>query len=62
MSNYGRAQDEGLVRANGVRALGISIVNLVVGAYAESIGALLLVPVISMAVYFRLQLKEVSSE
>jgi len=32
MSDYGRVQDEGLVRAIGVRALGISIVNLVVGA------------------------------
>lgn len=32
MSNYGRAQDEGLVRAIGIRTLGISIVNLVVGA------------------------------
>jgi len=31
MSNSSRAQDEGLVRAIGVRALGISIVNLVVG-------------------------------
>ena len=61
MSNYGRAQDEGLVRAIGVRALGISIVNLGVCAYAESIGTLLLVPVISMAVYFRMQLKEGSN-
>ena len=32
MSNSSRAQDEGLVRVIGVRALGISIVNLVVGA------------------------------
>jgi len=32
MSDYGRVQDEGLVRAIGVRALSISIVNLVVGA------------------------------
>jgi len=32
-----------------------------IGAYSASIGALLLVPVISMAVYFRLQLKEVSN-
>lgn len=31
MSNYGGTQDEGLLRAIGVRALGISIVNLVVG-------------------------------
>ncbi len=31
MSNSSRAQDEGLVRVIGVRALGISIVNLVVG-------------------------------
>ncbi len=33
-----------------------------VGAYAESIGALLLVPIISMAVYFRMQPKEISNE
>lgn len=32
-----------------------------IGAYSASIGALLLVPVISMAVYFRMQLKEVSN-
>ncbi len=32
MSDYGRGQDEGLVRAIGVRALSLSIVNLVVGA------------------------------
>lgn len=31
MSKYGGTQDEGLLRAIGVRALGISIVNLVVG-------------------------------
>jgi hypothetical protein len=31
------------------------------GGYAESIGALLLVPIISMAVYFRMQSKEVSN-
>lgn len=31
MSNYERTRDEGLVRAIGVRALGVSIVNMVVG-------------------------------
>ncbi len=38
-----------------------SVVTAAIGTYAESIGALLLVPVISMAVYFRKQSKEVSN-
>ena len=32
-----------------------------VGPYAESLGVLLLIPVISMAVYFRMKMKEVSN-
>lgn len=32
-----------------------------IGTYAESIGVLLLIPVISMAIYFRAQLKEASN-
>ena len=34
-----------------------SVASADVGRYAESIGVLLMIPVISMAVYFRMQLK-----
>lgn len=44
-----------------VGALSGSIANADIGPYAESIGILLLIPVISMAVYFRKQMKEVSN-
>jgi hypothetical protein len=38
-----------------------SVVTSDVGLYAESIGILLLIPVLSMAVYFKKQMKEVSN-
>ncbi len=38
-----------------------SVVTADIGTYAESIGALLLIPVISMAVYFKMQMKEASN-
>jgi hypothetical protein len=38
-----------------------SVVTSDVGPYAESIGILLLIPVISMAVYFKKQMKEASN-
>jgi len=38
-----------------------SIASTNIGLYAESIGILLLIPVLSMAVYFRNQLKEASN-
>ncbi|MCP3982918.1 MAG: hypothetical protein GY723_00930 [bacterium] len=38
-----------------------SVITADIGGYAESIGALLLVPVISMAVHFRMNLKKVSN-
>jgi len=43
----------------GVMFGSIAITNI--GLYAESIGILLLIPVLSMAVYFRNQLKEASN-
>ena len=39
-----------------------SVATADIGPYAESMGILLLIPVVSMAVYFRMQLKEASSE
>ncbi len=42
--------------------LTLNVVQADIGAYAESIRALLLVPIISMAVYFRMQPKEISNE
>jgi hypothetical protein len=38
-----------------------SVVTADIGTYAESIGLLLLIPVISMAVYFKMQMKEASN-
>jgi len=38
-----------------------SVANADIGPYAESMGILLLIPVISMAIYFRAQLKEASN-
>jgi len=38
-----------------------SVATADIGPYAESIGILLLIPVVSMAVYFRMRLKEASN-
>ena len=38
-----------------------SVVTADIGTYAESIGALLLIPVISMAIYFKMQMKEATN-